>query len=127
MGVFIRWIHISSVVVLIGGFTYARLVVGRLDDRFRPYILGAIVALLGSGLYNFFTKPSYPPTYHMWFGIKMLLVLHVFGVGFLLAMPPASPEKEARRPRLMTGVVISGFCIILISAYLRWISLGIGH
>jgi hypothetical protein len=85
------------------------------------------LALLGSGLYNFFTKPSYPPAYHMWFGIKMLLVLHVFGVGFLLGMPPGSPEKEARRPRLMTGVVISGFCIILISGYLRWISLGIGH
>jgi hypothetical protein len=123
LGVLMRWIHITSVVVLIGGFFYAR-VVDTLVPRFRTWILLTIVTLLGSGFYNFVTKPAYPPYYHMFFGIKMLLVLHVFAVGLLLAAPPGrDPAKDAKRPRLMSGVLVSGFCIILISAYLRWISL----
>lgn len=122
LGVLTRWIHISSVVVLIGGFFYARFV-SAWAAKFRPVILTAMVTLLGSGLYNFLTKPGYPPHYHVWFGIKMLLVLHVFAVGLLLAAGGGDPAKDARRPRLMSGVVVSGFCIILISAWLRWISL----
>jgi hypothetical protein len=120
LGVFFRWLHIMSVVVLIGGILYARSIGGKLAPSFRTTIYGGIVALLISGLYNFLTKPSYPPHYHMWFGIKMLLVLHVFAVSILLTVPAATEEKQRRR---MTGIAISATVIIAISAYLRWISL----
>jgi uncharacterized membrane protein len=89
-----RWIHIASVVTLIGGFIYARfalapalaalpsaereLVGSGTVNSFRPLLFTVLIAVLGSGFYNYATKASYPPGYHMWMGIKLLLVLHIF-------------------------------------------------
>ena len=112
--ILMRWLHIASVVVLLGGVFYARVVSGELAKNFKPIAFGAIGGLLLSGTYNFFTKPFYPPTYQMWFGIKILLALHVFASVILY--------REGKR-RALTGVVISGAFILGISAYLRWISI----
>jgi hypothetical protein len=109
-----RWLHIASVIVLIGGVFYARMAVGDMDLRFKPLAYTAIGGILVSGLYNFLSKTVYPPHYHMWFGIKILLVLHVFAVILLY---------RGGKPRSLTGVVISGAVIVAISGYLRWISL----
>lgn len=134
LGILMRWVHIASVIVLLGGAAYARFVLapalahagprsplgGELAARFRVFIFTAIGALLISGLYNFLTKSSYPPRYHMWFGIKVLLALHVFAVALLYG---TKPVEEAKRTRWLSGIVISGAAIVAISAYLRWISL----
>src|SRR5258708_15444190 len=106
LAVCMRWFHISSVVTLIGGFIYARFALapvlatlgeseaGRLSRRvvesFRPLLYTVLVTALGSGLYNYLNKASYPPHYHMWFGIKFLLVLHIFAVAILYTLPDAS-------------------------------------
>lgn len=119
LGLLMRWIHITSVVILIGGILYARYLCSY-SPRFRSWVYIAIAGLLGSGFYNFFTKASYPPGYHMWFGIKMLLVLHVFATAVLVTIPTNDERKRAKR---MTSIVASGLVIFLISAYLRWISL----
>jgi hypothetical protein len=108
-----RWLHIASVVVLLGGVFYARVAVGEMAMSFRPLAYTAIGGLLVSGLFNFLTKPLYPPHYHMWFGIKMLLVLHVFAATLLY---------RGKR-RTLTGIVLVGAVILGLSAYLRWISL----
>ena len=120
LSVVLRWLHISSVVVLIGSIFYARFFAGVLAPRFRAWIYTAITALALSGLYTLLTKPELPPGYHMWFGIKMLFVLHIFAVGFLLSTPAGD---EAKRKRWMTGVVCSALVVIMISSWLRWISL----
>lgn len=124
LGELMRWLHISSVVVLLGGVFYARLAyVGggsALSPRFRPVIWVALVTLIGSGFYNFLTKSSYPPHYHMWFGIKMLLALHIIAALLLLTREGAT---DAKRLRSMTGIIISGAVVVAISAWLRWISL----
>jgi len=120
LGVLLRWLHITSVMVLIGGVFYARYFAKRLVPQFRGWAIGAIVALVVSGLYTLLTKPSIPDGYHMFFGIKMLLVLHIFVVGFLVTTPAADEQK---RLRMMTGIVYSGLAVILISSWLRWISL----
>jgi hypothetical protein len=78
----------------------------------------AIGGILVSGLYNFLSKTSYPPHYHAWFGIKMLLVLHVFSIVIVY-----NPERHKSKPRLLTGVAITGALVLAISAYLRWMSL----
>jgi len=109
-----RWLHIASVVILLGGVFYARMVVGEMAKSFKPVAYAAIGGILLSGTYNFLSKSSFPPHYHAWFGIKILLALHVFAVIILY--------REGKR-RALTGVVISGALILLISAYLRWISL----
>lgn len=131
-----RWIHIASVVTLIGSFIYARYMVApalaslappaRLEfekqvlERFRPLLYTLILTILVSGLYNYLSKPSYPPHYHMWIGIKFLLVLHIFAVTILYTLPGAD---DAKRNRWLTGMVYSALAIIAISAWLRWISL----
>src|SRR5437899_6078639 len=109
-----RWLHIASVVVLIGGVFYARVAVGDRAMSFKPVAYTAIGGILISGLYNFLNKSPIPPHYHVWFGLKVLLALHVFAVTILY---------RGNKRRSLTGVVISGAGIVAISAYLRWISL----
>jgi len=132
----IRWLHITSVVVMIGGFIFARFVVApslaavadpersalgkRIVSNFRPLLYTVLATVLSSGLYNYVNKPSYPPHYHMWFGIKFLFVLHIFAVAILYSIGGAD---EAKRNRWLTGMIVSGLIIFAISAYLRWISL----
>ena len=135
LAVLMRWIHVASVVTLIGGFIFARYALApalsplpdaerrnvgnRVVAGFRPLLFTVLVTILGSGLYNYLTKPSYPPHYHMWIGIKFLLVLHIFAVAILYAKRDAD---EAKRNRWLTSMVVSGLAVIAISAYLRWIS-----
>jgi hypothetical protein len=109
-----RWLHLASVAVLLGGVFYARVAVGEMAESFKPWAYTAIGAILVSGTYNFLSKTSIPPHYHMWFGIKVLLALHVFAATILY---------RKGKLRSLTGVVIAGSAIILISGYLRWISL----
>jgi uncharacterized membrane protein len=128
-----RWLHLSSVVTLIGGIFYARFVMTpaghtlspdartALDEaaaaRFRPIMFAGIAGLLVSGIYNYLLKPGHSPLYHMLFGVKILLALHVFSVAILVTAP-----KNSRRARQLFGAAVSGLTIILISAYLKSIN-----
>lgn len=136
LAVFMRFLHISSVVALIGGFIYARLAVwpalasfGAAESpalieamaaRFRGLLYTLLATTLISGLYNYLSKSAYPPHYHMVIGIKFLFVLHIFAVSILYTMPQADPAK---RRRWLTGMAISGLIVIAISAVLRGLSL----
>jgi len=136
LGVCMRWIHIASVVALIGGFVYARwalapalaslptaereLVGSQAVTSFRPLLFTVLITALGSGMYNYATKASYPPGYHMWMGIKLLLVLHIYVSAILYSVRQAG---EAKRNRTELSIVISGLVAIAIAAYLRYLSL----
>jgi len=108
-----RWLHIVSVIVLLGGIFYARMVIGELAPGFKPLAYVAIGGILVSGIYNFLSKTGLSTNYQIWFGIKMLLALHVFATTILY---------RGKR-RLLTGIVIGGALIVAISGYLRWTSL----
>ena len=130
-----RWTHVISVIALLGGFFYARLVLAptlialpgterrafgdQAAARFRPILVTVVFTILGSGLYNYLTKTAFPPGYHMWMGIKLLLVLHVLAATLLYALVPGD---EAKRNRRATGIIISGVAIVLISGWLRYLS-----
>jgi putative copper export protein len=131
LAILMRWLHLSSMATLVGGFLYSRLAVTpaageltpgplrqQLEDkaagRFRPFALAAMTAILISGLYNVFSVPGHSALYHALLGVKLLLVLHVFAVT-LLIIRPGNPK----RARLTTGALVSGLVIILISACLR--------
>jgi hypothetical protein len=136
LGVSMRWIHMTSVVTLIGGFIFARFAVApalatvaepergslgkKIVGNFRPLLYTILVTAIGSGLYNYLNKPSYPPHYHMWIGIKFLFALHIFAVAVLYTIPDA---EEVKRNRWLSGMIVSGLIIVAISAYLRWLSL----
>ena len=57
-----------------------------------------------------------PKEYHMLFGVKFLLVLHIAAVSILLVKPATTPEKRAR---MLQGLAVSGILVIVISAALR--------
>src|ERR1041384_3319742 len=102
-----RALHLISVIFLLGGVCYARFVVGDLDRRFKPLAYVAIGGILVSGLYNYLSKSSIPSNYPLWFGIKVLLALHIAAVVVLY---------RGKR-RSLTGAAISGAVIVLISGY----------
>lgn len=123
-----RWLHITSIITLLGGILFARFAVApavtnqpNVSDavaaRFRPiFYTSALLAIL-SGLYNFLQKHNLSKSYHAIFGIKMLLVVHILAAGYLALKP-----NQPRRNRQFTGIVISGLVIVALSAVLRFIS-----
>ena len=123
VGILSRLIHISSAVTLLGGLLFARQVLvaagqTELIARYAGAMQAAIAGLLLSGLYNLLTKAGLPKGYHAVFGVKFLLALHVFAVAFLL--PKADAAKRARS---LTGILVSGGLILVLSAYLRYLTL----
>jgi hypothetical protein len=121
--ILLRWAHVVSAILLLGGVIYARWVRQGMSDeeaaRFRGLAITTVVLLTLSGLYNFLNKERTPSPYHAVFGVKALLALHVFAVAILLGKAGAASEK---RLRWMSGIAFSGVAIALLSAYLRWLS-----
>jgi len=134
LNVIMRWLHITSVVTLIGGVLYARFILApvlqslaaqeqeKLGDalaaHYRSLLFLIILLLTATGLYNIILNINQGRLYQWLLAIKLLLVLHVFAVGILIVRP-----KNAKRTRQMTGLVISGLIIIAISAVLRQLHL----
>jgi hypothetical protein len=130
---FVRWIHISSAMALVGGIAFWRFVMDpstkkispedykELEEgaaaHFRPLVYVVMVTLVLSGIYNYLAKGAHTTLYHMLFGVKMLLVLHVISVTILATAP-----NNVRRGRQLFGAAISGLLIVLISAFLKGIA-----
>jgi uncharacterized membrane protein len=131
-----RFIHIVSVILLLGGVVYARQVlVPTLNDlpeemrkraaretqeRYRTTLFTLLFLIVGSGLYNFLTGPKHGETYQIWFGIKMLLVAHIAATAILWAISPYGDViADGRGKRRLASIGISGILVVLISAYLR--------
>jgi hypothetical protein len=133
LSIFMRALHVFSAVTLIGGVLAWRFAAipgleslapetrGKVDNaiaaRWRSAVMLSVLGLLVSGVYNFLHKVGMSPTYHMVFGIKILLALHVFAAAMLATRP-----DNGRRARQLTGVALSGTVIVILSAILRWIS-----
>jgi hypothetical protein len=109
LAILIRWIHLFSVMILIGGITYARFYAGEMAPGFKRLAYWIIGAILLSGIYNFLSKHPVSTNYHVWLGIKLLLALHIFAVVIFYR----------GKQRALTGAVISAAVIVAISGYLR--------
>ena len=120
IAVLMRWVHIISVVILIGSAYYVHRIGAAFAPAFRTTVYTGVAAVFISGLYNFLTKASYPPHYQMWFGVKLLLALHVLSALVLAVRREVPTPKLQRSLRIL---LISATAVIAISNYLRWISL----
>ena len=99
---------------------------GRISERLQPLALSTIVVLLITGLYNLYRvlQGGVAPGYHIAFGIKFLLALHVLSMLYVLSKPPGTdPKRDAKRSRLALGALISAVIIVGIGAYLRTLHL----
>jgi uncharacterized membrane protein len=128
--VLFRFIHISSTIALLGGIVYARQILvptlnalpeevrleaaGRAQKKYRSTLFSLLVLIVGSGFYNLLSGPKHTYAYQIWFGIKMLLVAHIFSAAILCDIRVGGKSKH----RLMS-IAISGLIVVLISAYLR--------
>lgn len=138
-----RWLHIASSAVAVGGFLVLRfavepaLVGAEFGDRARqamqPLVKKLMHSALGiallTGFYNYLI-PTMPAVraareagtpgfsaYHPVIGVKILLGIGLFVIAIML-LKPASPAPERQRSLLTTGVVL-GLVVTLIGAYLR--------
>ncbi len=122
LSVFMLALHIVCAAALVGGAMVWRIAANSgsgdntLAAAWRPIAFSAIGGVLLSGVYNLMHRPIQTKQFHMLFGIKMLLVLHIFAVT-VLATKPDNP----RRSRQLTGIVISGIVVLIISAAFRWV------
>jgi hypothetical protein len=120
----VRFLHIGSAVVLLGGIFYAwnlsksGKLSGNPADGFQPSMLISVLLLLATGLHQLMSRMGggVPKFYHMIFGIKFLLFLHIAAVSIILVKPQTTPEKRAR---LLTGLAFSGVGVLLLGTALR--------
>ena len=125
LNITMRWLHISSMTVLLGGLLFLwigfdekdSVVSARAAGAYRPLFLWAMGIVVVSGVYNFLHKTNLTPAYHAVIGIKFLLVLHVLAAGFL-----ATRASSPKRRRQAAGAAITGFIILALSAVLRKLS-----
>jgi hypothetical protein len=137
--VFSRFIHILSAILLLGGAFYARRVLTPVlnvlpEDkrmpaaagaqlRFRTTLFTLVAFSLLSGVYNFLQTP-HSRVYHIAFGIKMLAVLHIYATVILWATSPyGDVDFSGKRKRRLLSITIAGILVVLISAYLRSLSM----
>ena len=134
--VFMRFLHIGSIVVLIGSAAYGALVLNPVlnalpedtratasanaQNRFRNVVYLLLVFVLGSGIYNLLAGPKHTSTWQMLFGIKMLAVLHIFASAVLWAgSPHGDVAVNGKGKHRLAGLAIVGLVVILLSAVLR--------
>lgn len=141
MDILSRFLHILFAAWAVGSLIYAYYVLNpavqamapdertrlltAISERLRLLALATVVLVLLTGLYNFYRilQGGVAPGYHMAFGIKFLLALHVLSMLFVLSKPPGDPERDAKRSRLALGALISAVLIVGIGAYLRTLHL----
>jgi len=136
-----RYLHISAVILFLGGVVYARQVLspifGGLPEalrmqaaagaqlRYRATLYTLLGLIVVSGLYNFlsYEGPKHGQTYQIWFGIKILLVAHILTSAILWTTSPyGDVTVGGKSKRRLAGIGVSGLIVVLISAYLRSLS-----
>lgn len=122
-----RWAHILSAVVLMGGTFFARVVLlpaaeATLDadthaklraavrQRWAKWVHLSLLLFLISGFYTylFITAPAHPntPLYHALFGVKFLLALVIFFFASVLAGRSGLAQKLQAKPRLWVTITL---------------------
>ena len=142
-----QWIHVGSVVLMIGGFFFFRVVflpianrssnpaalISSALRRFGGIVWTALLTVLISGLYNFITffrtaradsavnpLASDYSLYILVLGIKLFIVFLIFTFAIFLTFPYPVFEVYQKRPAPWLNLtVILGLIVIFLSAYLR--------
>ena len=142
----IQWLHVGSVVLMIGGFFFLRIVLipiaNRLPDpktlissalrRFSGIVWIALLTVLISGVYNvitFFRTARMSATesidvdyslYILILGIKFFIVFLIYTLAVVLTFPYPVFEGFQKKPTPWLNItIILGLIVIFLSAFLR--------
>ena len=144
----IQWLHVASVVLMIGGFFFLRVVLipasRSLPNSHQPKLMAAalrrfsvvvwiaLVTILASGIYNFvsFLRSANATTaaevsadfsyYILVLGIKLFIVFLIFTLGIVLTFPYPVFDPFQKRPSPWINLtMILGLIVIFLSALLR--------
>lgn len=137
---FMRWIHIGTAIVLVGGLVFYQFVFVPIankilsDDererlreplmrRWKLFIHPPIVLFLISGFYTyaFVTSSQHEgqALYHALFGIKFLLALGVFALGIMLTSTMKWSEQIRSKQALWTLLLLLATAVVLIAGFMR--------
>lgn len=142
-----QWIHVGSVVLMIGGFFFFRVILLPIAEklpkpetlispalrRFGGVVWTALLTVLISGLYNFITffraarasaaagaAISDYSLYILVLGIKLFIVFLIFTLAIVLTFPyPVFDTFQKKPARWLTLTVLLGLIVIFLSAFLR--------
>lgn len=135
-----RWIHIFSAVLVVGGIVFYRWVYlpavekvlspedqealrVPLMKRWKPIIHPPIILFLVSGFYNYFAVTRLlhedQPLYHALFGVKFLLALPVFALVIIDTSTMAWSEKLRKSGRLWPLLTVLALVVVAIGGYMR--------
>lgn len=135
-----RWIHVVTAVVLVGGLIFYRFVFVPVANtvltpdereklqvplmrRWKLFVHPPIILFLGSGFYNylFVTRFNHEGQglYHMLFGAKFLLALVVFGLGIVMTSTMAWSEKLRRNQGLWGVLIVLALAVVLLGGYMK--------
>src|SRR4051794_32726469 len=116
VAVLMRAVHLLCGILLVGPAFHSWLSGTPIARGLKGAILAACAFIIISGGYNLMTKTVTPPGYHMWFGIKILFVMHILAVHFMMAI---QDMPDAKKVRMSKGIALSGTVVVVLSAILR--------
>lgn len=136
-----RWAHILSAVILVGGAFFMRFVLAPVANatldptihetlrdniraRWKKFVFVFIALFLVSGFYNYLMVTRFEhdgePVYHMLFGIKFLLALVVFALAsFLTGRTSIAKKMQANNGFWMGMLVLLAILTVAIGGYMK--------
>lgn len=135
-----RWIHVGTVIVLVGGLVFLRFVLGpaaaQLPDdaharlrelvlaKWKRFVHGGIALLLVSGFYNYLIvmAPLHKgdKLYHALMGTKILVALVIFFLSSAMVGRSKAFAGMRANPKLWQGVILALAVVVIgISGYAK--------
>ncbi len=135
-----RWIHVGTAIVVVGGLVYYLLVFVPIANRilsaeererlriplmrrWKMYIHPPVVLFLISGLYNYVYVTSGQHEgqglYHALFGLKFLLSLGTFALAITMTSTMAWSERFRKNQALWTVLLLLASTVVLIGGYMK--------
>lgn len=140
MPLLMRWIHVGTAIVVVGGLIFYRLVYAPVAERilseeererlreplmrrWKMYIHPPIILFLISGFYNyiFVTSAQHQGQglYHALFGMKFLLALGVFALLIIMTSTMDWSQKLRKNQALWSVLLVLTAVVVLLGGYMK--------
>ena len=145
LAIILRWLHLLAAITAVGGTIFMRMallpsVAVLADDqrkalheqvrsRWVKFVMGAILFLIISGIYNFLRRLNPPgierpyiPLYHGLFTLKVVLAIVIFFLASALTGRAAALARFRQNAKLWLSVnVVLAVIVVCISGVLRFV------